>query len=95
MSDDEHNIKMKLTFAPGAFDSWEGSQEELDQLVEIIKSKFEDGSLFEDSVPLEQLLEHSPEVVEFVEGLTDEEVTEMLQPMDTFALHPEVNRTLH
>ena len=93
--DDDQDAKMKLTFAPGCFDGFEGSQEELDELVAIIKSKFEDGSLFQDSMPVEQILAQNPEVVEWVEGLTDEEVTAMLETIDVFAQYPEVNHTLH
>jgi hypothetical protein len=39
----------KLEFAPGCFDDFEGTQEELDQLVKDIQDMFADGSLFEDS----------------------------------------------
>jgi hypothetical protein len=39
----------KLEFAPGCFDDFEGTQEELDQLVKDIQAMFADGSLFEDS----------------------------------------------
>ena len=41
--------KPKLIFAPGAFDDFEGTQEELDQLVSEIHKKLEDGTLFADS----------------------------------------------
>lgn len=41
--------KPKLIFAPGAFDDFEGTQEELDKLVSEIHKKFEDGTLFADS----------------------------------------------
>lgn len=51
--DDNQEIKMTLTFEPGCFDAWEGTQEELDMLVAVIKQKFEDGSLFTDSTDLE------------------------------------------
>ena len=96
MSDDDNQDgRWKLTFAPGCFDGFEGSQEELDELVAIIKSKFEDGSLFQDSMPIEQILAQNPEVAEWVEGLTDEEVTAMLETIDVFAQYPEINHTLH
>ena len=44
---------------------------------------------------IKSLQVHSPEVVEWVEGLTDAEVTDMLQAMDAMAAYPEINRTLH
>lgn len=45
--------KPKLIFAPGAFDNFEGTQEELDELVSEIHKKFEDGTLFADSEPID------------------------------------------
>jgi hypothetical protein len=44
--------KLKLIFDPRAFDEFEGTQEELDELVNQIRKKFEDGSLLEDSKPV-------------------------------------------
>jgi hypothetical protein len=41
--------KLKLVFAPGCFDNFDGTQEELDQFIVEIQSKFDDGSLLEDS----------------------------------------------
>lgn len=51
--------KIKIQFAPGAFDSFEGSQEELDGLMEQIQAMIRDGSLFEKSrsVDIDELLE--------------------------------------
>lgn len=34
------NTKVKITFAPGCFDNFEGTQEELDQLVNQITEQF-------------------------------------------------------
>ncbi len=45
--------KLKLIFAPGSFDEFEGTQEELDELVNQIRKKFEDGSLLEESEPVD------------------------------------------
>jgi len=46
----------KLEFAPGCFDNFEGTQEELDEMVAAIKQMMEDGTLFENSteVPPEE-----------------------------------------
>jgi hypothetical protein len=51
--------KIKIKFAEGAFDNFEGTQEELDSLMEQIQSMIHDGSLFEksNSIDLEELLE--------------------------------------
>ena len=48
--------KLELMFAPGAFDNFEGTQEELDALIAGIKQMMEDGTLFENSteVPPEE-----------------------------------------
>ena len=52
--------KLEIVFAPGAFDNFEGTQEELDELVAGIKQMMEDGTLFENST------EVSPEEAEMV-----------------------------
>jgi hypothetical protein len=52
--------KLEIVFAPGAFDNFEGTQEELDALVAGIKQMMEDGTLFENSE------EVSPEEAEMV-----------------------------
>lgn len=51
--------KIKIQFAPGAFDDFDGSQEELDGLMEQIQNMIRDGSLFEQSksVDIDALLE--------------------------------------
>jgi len=41
--------KLEIVFAPGAFDNFEGTQEELDELVAGLKQMMEDGTLFENS----------------------------------------------
>ena len=41
------NTKFKIEFAPGCFDNFEGSQEELDNLVFEIKQMIQDGTFFE------------------------------------------------
>ncbi len=46
--------ELKIEFAPGAFDSFEGSQEELDGLIAEVQRMINDGSI----------LEHSREITE-------------------------------
>lgn len=62
MSDEKYEIR----FAPGAFDEFEGTQEELDELVEEIKSLAQSGDLHENSHPvdMDQLQEEDPELYE-------------------------------
>lgn len=38
---------IKLTFAPGAFDNFEGTQEELDELIATLQQMAESGELIE------------------------------------------------
>lgn len=47
------NKKPKITFMPGCFDNFEGTQEELDKLVEQIIEMAESGELFENGEPIE------------------------------------------
>lgn len=54
---------MKIEFAPGAFDSFEGTQEELDGFMADITRMIRDGSLFEESVPLEDMPEEVQEML--------------------------------
>jgi hypothetical protein len=45
--------KIKITFAPGCFDNFDGSQEELDELIKEITRLAESGELLENSKPVE------------------------------------------
>ncbi len=62
------NKKLKITFAPGAFDSFEGSQEELDQLVDHIEKMAESGDLHENSEPvdMDRLEQEDPELYDIL-----------------------------
>lgn len=55
----EERKEIKVEFAPGAFDSFEGTQEELDALMAEIKNMVLDGSLFEKArtIDLNELIE--------------------------------------
>jgi hypothetical protein len=57
---------MELVFAPGCFDNFEGTQEELDELIKEITDKFASGEALEEARAL------SPE--ELLESLTEEEI---------------------
>ncbi len=39
--------KLKIEFAPGCFDSFEGTQEELDQMIKEITEMIDSGKFFE------------------------------------------------
>jgi hypothetical protein len=42
----------QLIFAPGCFDNFDGTQEELDEMIADIKRMVEDGTIFDEMVPL-------------------------------------------
>lgn len=46
--------KIEIRFAPGAFDEFEGTQEELDALVAEIKRMVDTGEIFENAVMLSE-----------------------------------------
>jgi len=58
--------KLKLEFAPGCFDQFEGTQEELDEMVAEIQRMFESGEMESNTreVDIEDLFEEDPEVAE-------------------------------
>ena len=61
--------KLKVVFAPGAFDTFEGTQEELDELIADVQKMFEGKTpdeleLESNPVDLEELLEEDPELAE-------------------------------
>jgi hypothetical protein len=57
---------LKLVFAPGCFDSFDGTQEELDALIAEIEEAFASGEALENAVPIDidELLEDDPEFTE-------------------------------
>jgi vacuolar-type H+-ATPase subunit E/Vma4 len=72
MSDEKKPLK--IVFEPGCFDSFEGSQEELNELMEAIKKQFESGDFLENSREvdeeyLEELMEEDPEFAEHLVSL--------------------------
>jgi hypothetical protein len=73
--------KYTIEIAPGAFDNFEGTQEELDELIADITRMAETGELMEQSEPLdlEELFEEDPEAalclandLGLFEGVVDE-----------------------
>lgn len=61
---DDDNKPMKIVFAEGCFDDFEGTQEELDELVAHIQQLAESGELFDKSIPVDDLEEIEDEVLE-------------------------------
>ena len=50
---DQNKKPIEIIFAPGCFDSFDGTQEELDELIQQIKTMAETGELFEKSEPVD------------------------------------------
>jgi hypothetical protein len=44
--------KLKIVFAEGAFDGFEGTQEELQELIADLHQQLEDGTLFDNAIPV-------------------------------------------
>jgi hypothetical protein len=57
-------MKPKLVFMPGCFDGFEGTQEELDEMIAMIRGKVDDGTLFEDSRPVDPDSEEGQELMQ-------------------------------
>lgn len=61
---------LKIVFAPGCFDNLDITQEELDKLVGEIQAAIADGSLFENSTPVDDE-DLPPEVLEQMAAALD------------------------
>ena len=65
--------KPEIIFAPGCFDNFEGTQEELDEMIAEIQRMAESGELFENSteLDLEDLAKEDPEFADkLIESLS-------------------------
>lgn len=56
-------MKPKVVFMPGAFDGFDGTQEELDEFIKMIQAKVEDGSIFDESRPIDPDSEEGQELI--------------------------------
>lgn len=55
--------KLKVVFAPGCFDNFDGTEEELAAMLADIHQMVEDGTLMENATPID------PEDEEFIEAM--------------------------
>ena len=76
---------IKLIYAPGCFDNFDGTQEELDALIAEIEKGFEDGTFIRESVELD---------VDDIEDLTDEQIEDLAQAFSLMA-NSDTPRNLH
>ena len=65
--------KLKIEFAPGCFDQWDGTQEELDALMAELERQVDTGEIFENSVPLTD---------DVIDDLSDEEQEAILAQLE-------------
>jgi hypothetical protein len=78
----EEKKALKLEFAPGCFDGFEGTQEELDDLMSEIQRMFDSGEMEANSTPvnIDELIEEEPEyALKLMQSLNDEEPKRNLQ----------------
>ena len=66
---------------PGCFDSFEGSQEELDQLIEEIKAGFESGEILENytQIDINDLIEEDDDLTKQLFSITDNSSNRKIQ----------------
>lgn len=50
----EHNKFTQIEFAPGCFDDFEGTQEELNELIADLKNMVTSGTLWENTLPVDE-----------------------------------------
>ena len=50
----EYNKPTKVEFAPGCFDDFEGTQEELNELIADLKNMVTSGTLWENTLPVDE-----------------------------------------
>jgi hypothetical protein len=67
--------KLKVVFAPGCFDEFDGTQEELDELVTEINRMVESGEIFEKSEPLN--------LDEILDEMSEEDIFEILTQIES------------
>jgi hypothetical protein len=63
----EEKKKLKITFAPGSLDNFDGTQEELDEFIKTLLEHIESGEFFENAVNIEDIDELE------LDGITFEE----------------------
>lgn len=57
--DVEDEEEINITFAPGCFDDFQGTQEELDELVATLKAQAASGEMYENAIYVESEEEYN------------------------------------
>lgn len=55
------NTDLKITFAPGCFDDFDGTQEELDNMIATITKTFETGNFLENGISIREIESNTSE----------------------------------
>ncbi|HET8688517.1 MAG TPA: hypothetical protein VFM18_18040 [Methanosarcina sp.] len=73
----DSNKPLKIVFAPGCFDDFEGTQEDLDAMQAEIMQLFESGEFLEKSTPIDfdELFNEDPELAEKLAAAFDADAT--------------------
>jgi len=58
--------KLKIVFAEGCFDEFDGTQEELQAMIADLHQQLEDGTLFDDAIPVPD--EEAKEILDKIEN---------------------------
>jgi len=74
MSNDKK--KIEIIFAPGCFDQFEGTQEELDEMIQQIREMAQSGALFENSTPV--YLDDIQDLIDETDPLEIEEIVSQM-----------------
>jgi len=86
MTDSKNNKpKYTIEFVPGCFDDFDGTQEELDELITAIHESAASGELFEDMTPIDidKLTEEELEILHRLEKTFDDMDEDSKQTADT------------
>lgn len=63
---DNEQPKLKIVFTEGCFDEFEGTQEELDEIIAHIQQLAESGELFENATEIGEIEEVEEEVMDLL-----------------------------
>jgi hypothetical protein len=77
----DKNEKVEIVFAPGCFDNFDGTQEELDELIASINQMVESGEIFEKARPidLDNPSDEDMDLIEHLMGIEAESTERKLQ----------------
>ena len=77
----DKNVKPEIVFAPGCFDNFEGTQEELDELIASINQMVESGEIFEKARPVDfdNPSDEDMDLIEHLMGIEAEATDRKLQ----------------